>query len=195
MTKQELRQQLRNARKSFPLAYQRDVALKVCTQLQNQSFMSQSEHLAIYLAFDGEVSMQETCEWAWEHDKKVYLPILDPNQEGRLLFQRYTDKSRMTRNKFGIEEPIIDYDSTVLPNTLDVICAPLVGFDQNCMRFGMGGGYYDRTLSDLVAKPHRPIYVGIAHSVQQVANLPTAPWDIPMDYIITEQKVFVRQTP
>ena len=194
MTKHELRQQLRKARNTLSPAKQHQAANAVCAQLQNQPFMAQSEHIAMYLAFDGEVSMQKTCLWAWEKGINVYLPILDPNEAGRLLFQHYTTHSRMTLNKFGIEEPIIDYHSTVSPESLDVICAPLVGFDQNAMRFGMGGGFYDRTLSDLVMQAHRPTFVGIAHSIQQVADLPTASWDIPMDYIITEQKVFVRQT-
>ena len=63
---------------------------------------------------------------------------------------------------------------------------PLVAFDENGGRLGMGGGYYDRFLGSLPALL-RPRLVGLAHEVQRSnAPLPKDSWDIPLDDIVTE---------
>ncbi|UTP73756.1 5-formyltetrahydrofolate cyclo-ligase [Alteromonas sp. LMIT006] len=195
MTKHELRQKLRHLRRGFTTAYQTMTAAKLCARLIEHDSIKNSQHIAVYLAFDGEVSLQPFFEWAWQAQKSLYLPILEPDKDGFLLFQLYTPKTKMQANKFAILEPVLDRSRCIDANQLDLICTPLVGFDEHCMRFGMGGGFYDRTLADLVSQPERPEFIGIAHSVQQVPKLPVNPWDIPMDYVITEQKVFVRSTP
>jgi 5-formyltetrahydrofolate cyclo-ligase len=72
---------------------------------------------------------------------------------------------------------------------------PLVGFDETGNRLGMGGGYYDRTLSYLRQRKHwrRPRLVGIAHECQKVDALAPSPWDVPLDMIVTEERVYVTE--
>ncbi len=53
----------------------------------------------------------------------------------------------MTTNRYQIHEPKLDVRRVKPIAELDVICTPLVAFDNNGQRLGMGGGYYDRTLS------------------------------------------------
>ena len=49
----------------------------------------------------------------------------------------------------------------------------------------MGGGYYDRALAVEV----RPLLVGLAYAAQEVAEVPMASWDIPLDYVLTEREL------
>ena len=49
------------------------------------------------------------------------------------------------KNRFGIEEPI--FSPLLGAHRMDVILMPLVGFDKHKNRLGMGGGFYDKTLS------------------------------------------------
>lgn len=192
MSKHALRQQLREKRRALSVTAQRHAAEAIVSQLQTLQASNAWQKVAIYLAFDGELSLDMYREYAWQNQCNLYLPILDPNNDGFLLFQPYTANTRMQPNKFGINEPKINYTNCIAPSELDVILTPLVGFDNNCVRFGMGGGYYDRTLAKLYTQNVRPTFVGIAHSVQEVAELTPASWDIPMDYILTEQKIFRR---
>jgi 5-formyltetrahydrofolate cyclo-ligase len=71
---------------------------------------------------------------------------------------------------------------------LDLVLTPLVAFDKNCQRIGMGGGYYDRTFSFLRARQQllKPKLVGLAFACQQVPEIPANPWDIRLYSVITE---------
>jgi len=66
-----------------------------------------------------------------------------------------------------------------------------VAFDKNGNRLGMGGGFYDRALSFRQQKPFikRPLLIGVAHSFQESNSINAKKWDIPMDAILTDQKL------
>lgn len=74
---------------------------------------------------------------------------------------------------------------------LDLILAPLVGFDEFGNRMGMGGGYYDRALQHLQKRQFnccRTKYVGVAYELQKVQPMTPHHWDIPMHAVITEKQ-------
>jgi 5-formyltetrahydrofolate cyclo-ligase len=58
-----------------------------------------------------------------------------------------------------------------------------VAFDETGARLGMGGGFYDRTLTHWQKINTYPI--GIAHDCQRVESVPIESWDIPLPEIIT----------
>jgi 5-formyltetrahydrofolate cyclo-ligase len=70
---------------------------------------------------------------------------------------------------------------------MDLIFMPLVGFDKNKNRLGMGGGFYDKTLSfKLKSKNYQvPKLFGLAFDCQEVDYLDSKPWDVPVDGIVT----------
>lgn len=89
----------------------------------------------------------------------------------------------MTVGPFGLRQPTSE-SPAVAP---DIILTPLLGFDSRCNRLGQGAGHYDRAFA---AWPEA-LRIGIAWSVQQVAELPCDPWDIPLDAIVTETELFL----
>ena len=64
---------------------------------------------------------------------------------------------------------------------------PLLGFDLQLNRLGMGGGYYDRAFAFKRSNAQSPILIGTAFACQQYSALPIADWDIPLDAVITER--------
>ncbi len=72
---------------------------------------------------------------------------------------------------------------------LDALILPLLAFDTQGQRLGMGGGFYDRSLAALRHRRRwrRPRLLGVAHGFQEVSELPREPWDVPLDGIVTEQ--------
>lgn len=80
---------------------------------------------------------------------------------------------------FGIPEPQSGY---VDPETIDVVLVPMVGFCGTA-RLGYGGGYYDRFLPKTGA-----LRIGIAFDEQEAVFDP-APWDAPMDMVITPTRI------
>ncbi len=110
----------------------------------------------------------------------VYLPRL----EGQgLEFITWEPGTILRPNRFGIPEP-----ATGLPaGRLDVILIPLRAFDSWGRRLGTGGGFYDRTLGRGRENQPRPFRIGVAHDQQRVDAIPEAPWDIRLDWVVTDR--------
>jgi 5-formyltetrahydrofolate cyclo-ligase len=64
----------------------------------------------------------------------------------------------------------------------DIVVLPLLGMDQQGVRLGYGGGYYDRKLA-LLPHVHR---VGVGFATQLVASLPRAAHDMGLDMMVTD---------
>ncbi len=105
--------------------------------------------------------------------------------KGQLLFLQYVNEDQLVYNKYRILEPKLDIRHLLPVKQLDVICTPLVGFDSIGHRLGMGGGYYDRTLSHWFKTGEGAKPIGIAHDCQHVERLPIESWDIPLPKIVT----------
>lgn len=76
--------------------------------------------------------------------------------------------------------PVPKTRQTVLP---DLLLVPVVGFDRENYRLGYGGGYFDRTLAVLAP---RPIAVGVGFELSRLDTVYPQPFDVPMDYVVTE---------
>jgi 5-formyltetrahydrofolate cyclo-ligase len=69
---------------------------------------------------------------------------------------------------------------------IDVVVVPGLGFGEDGMRLGRGGGHYDRTLSRL---PAAAVRVGFCYDCQVVEHVPRGAHDQPVDLIVTDQRV------
>jgi 5-formyltetrahydrofolate cyclo-ligase len=185
----KLRQTYRAKRKALSLTEQRHASLSLLKICQADSDFQQAKTIALYLANDGEIDLSAVIEYCWQQGKAVFLPVLHPFCKGHLLFVRYTANSVMSANCYGIAEPIVRCQDICPLAQLDMILTPLVAFDTQGNRLGMGGGFYDRTLAPIVRDGLNTQLVGVAHHCQQAELLPTEPWDIPLKKIITSNHV------
>jgi 5-formyltetrahydrofolate cyclo-ligase len=102
-------------------------------------------------------------------------PRVDGNH---LRFFSNDDMPAFVRGSYGLLEP--GHKATeAIPS---VILVPLLGFDEQGMRLGQGGGYYDRTLERLNATV---LAIGVAWPCQQVAAIPVEAYDFPLAGVIT----------
>lgn len=157
-----------------------------------------SHHIAFYLPNDAEIDLWPLLAHAWQQQKACYLPVLGLPHENRLWFLPFGPKDKLITNRFGIPEPVHKRRQRLLkPRALDLILMPLVAFDKQGHRLGMGGGFYDRTLSFLQNHKlwRKPKLLGIAYEFQCMDTLPSEPWDIPLDGIATEQGIHAIKSP
>lgn len=190
-TRQSLRQQLRQNRRRLSRKQQHIHGRLLAKNLRLNRYFRQIRHVGFYLPEDGEISTLQAIEAAWKQNKIVYLPVLSP-YANELFFAPYTRNSRMKKNQFGIAEPDISIKKCKKAHQLQLICMPLVGFDTNCNRLGMGGGFYDRSLH---FRHHQkqwksPKLIGFAHECQKLEAVPIEHWDIPVDGILTEKTYY-----
>ena len=198
-TRQALRQTIRNKRRELTQAQQNFAALELLHRFCANDKILQAKHIAIYLSNDGELNTQLIIDWCWQQGKQVYLPVVHPFSKGHLLFLRFSQETELINNQYGIPEPKLDVGKIIPAQQLDIICTPLVAFDQTGARLGMGGGFYDRTLSQWHQQNNmannknninRPYAIGLAHDCQLVDSIPTEAWDIPLPEIITPSKQY-----
>ena len=187
--KNALRKQLRHTRRNLSKQQQIQASMGLCRQLTTLPEFIYSQRIAAYIPNDGEIDPQPLIELAWRTGKRVYLPVLHPFKKGHLLFMEHVPNQILAKNRFGIPEPICEHDERCQPWILDLVLTPLVGFDEQGNRMGMGGGFYDRTLAFMNnhSRPRKPCLLGVAHECQKVKTLPNENWDIAMNGIVTDR--------
>lgn len=190
--KNQLRKQLRAQRRNLDRHQQQRASQGLCQQLSRLPEFIYSQRIAAYIPNDGEIDPQPLLELAWRMGKSVYLPVLHPFQAGKLLFMAHHPGQVLAKNRFGIPEPLCHQGFHCAVWTLDIVLTPLVGFDQQGNRMGMGGGFYDRTFAFLNdhSRPRKPAMIGVAHGCQCVEMLPSERWDIVMNKIVTDKTVY-----
>jgi 5-formyltetrahydrofolate cyclo-ligase len=153
-----------------------------------------ARRVALYIGVRGELDASVVALSARGRRKTYCLPVLDPLRKGVLRFCRWRPGERMRRNRFGIPEPIERKRRQLPAQRLDLVLVPLVGFDAQCNRLGMGGGFYDRTFAFTRSRrcATRPYLLGIAYAFQRVERLQAQPWDVPLDAVATDRALYRR---
>jgi len=75
------------------------------------------------------------------------LPVVTEKRRP-LIFRSWRVGEELIRGVLNI--PVPQHGEERQP---DIVIAPVVGFDNECLRLGFGGGYFDRTLASLASKP------------------------------------------
>ncbi len=191
-SRDEIRRQMRQRRRSLPATAKRAAAHALARRVTCSTLLQRHQHIAFYLANDGEMDLMPLIRRAWAMGKHCYLPVLSPAFHNRLWFARFTPDTPLAPNQFRIAEPVARWCDMRPAWTLDLVLTPLVAFDLDGNRLGMGGGFYDRTLAYLARRSRwrKPHLVGVAYEFQRAPALPHAPWDVPLHGVITEGAVY-----
>lgn len=134
--------------------------------------------------FRDEINLRPLLHKAHERGATVCLPVVVARRQP-LVFRRWTPETEMQVAAFGVEIPPDDAE-VCRP---DILLVPMLAFDRAGYRLGYGGGFYDRTLSELRASGEA-LALGVAFAGQEVARVPRGPDDERLDAIITDQGVF-----
>ena len=106
-----------------------------------------------------------------------------------MFFQKRLSNTKYCANKYNIKEPIFNPIDVVSPWELDYVIVPIIAFNLNLKRLGMGGGYYDYTFR-YIKGISNPKLIGIAFDFQYRNEIPVDSWDLQLDYIITPSKLY-----
>ncbi|WP_031519695.1 5-formyltetrahydrofolate cyclo-ligase [Siccibacter colletis] len=188
-SRQEIRKHIRQLRRALTAEQQTHFAEQAADRMMAYAPMLLAHTVAVFLSFDGELDTRPLIDRLWRAGKRVYLPVLHPFSPGNLLFLHYHPESELVVNRLNISEPELDVRDVLPLERLDVLVTPLVAFDTQGQRLGMGGGFYDRTLQNWQQHGLQP--VGYAHDCQQVDALPSEEWDIPLPAVVTPSRLWV----
>lgn len=96
------------------------------------------------------------------------------------------EKDGLEEGRFGIISPRTDNSVLADPADIDLVIVPCVGFDEKLGRLGHGRGYYDRYLPKCVNAK----MICIAFEAQKLDNVVTDAFDVPMQYIVSEEAMY-----
>lgn len=146
--------------------------------------MPTSGFVAGYWAMDGEIALH-AFQLGLPATVSYCLPVLGSAQA--MCFAPWKPGDALASNRFGIPEPDVDPSMLLAPADLALVVMPLVAFDDQGHRLGMGGGHYDRSFAFRNEQAAPPWLVGAAFCEQRLDAIPPQPWDIPMDAVCTER--------
>jgi 5-formyltetrahydrofolate cyclo-ligase len=181
-----LRQRMRAARREMPPGERAAADRAIVSRILRLPEFHAAKHVAVFLAFDGEPSMQGVIAAAATRGKRVYAPVL---RGLTMHFAELDTDAALATNFFGILEPRVG--SRVDARKLDLVLTPLVAFDDRGVRIGVGRGYYDRCFRFLLNRHcwRRPRLFAVAYELQRVPRLVRQPWDVLLAGAVTEAGV------
>lgn len=195
--RQKLRQQMRQQRRALSATERQILSLQWANHFCKNRQYRNSRHVAVYMAADGEVDLTPLMVHAWNMGKTIYLPVLNGPHAQSLFFAEYNEGDVLGLNRFRIPEPVVAARDRIKAQQLDMVLTPLVAFDAQGNRLGMGAGYYDRTFAFLKQRKYwiRPYLFGVAYAFQRVAQLEYQAWDVPLHAIVTEDELIQCELP
>jgi 5-formyltetrahydrofolate cyclo-ligase len=186
--KQILRNSIRARRQALAPSHQHRTSRAILKRLSKHPLFLNSQNIAFYLANDGEVDPLPLMQLAHLSKKNCYLPVIKSDRS--LGFVSYRPGAPLINNRYGIAEPC-GRRGQISPYKLDLVIMPLVAFDRQGGRLGMGGGFYDRSFQTPGSTRYSkgPLLLGLGHAFQEVAYLELEDWDVKLAVIATEKEL------
>lgn len=168
----------------------REKSRKIKKKLFESADFKRAEVVMFYVSKGKEVRTEGMIGESLRMEKRVAVP-LSKVKERDLIPLLLIDYEKLVPGAYGILEPGEESRQLVPLENLELIIVPGVAFDRQGQRLGWGGGFYDNFLRKVPANVPR---LGLAFELQVVEKLPVGENDVPMDGIITEEKIYRMRT-
>ena len=178
MSKVELRKYFLHKREDISDSEKVSLSSKINNNLCLQTEFIAAENIASFISFRNEPVLAKLI------NKSYFFPKING-----LDLTFHSDKKGFGANKFGIEEPNEKISKPL--NKIDIFLVPLISFNRNLFRVGFGGGYYDKALTKLLKNKKRPKFFGISYDFQLTESKFESKFDVRLDKVITDKKVYV----
>jgi 5-formyltetrahydrofolate cyclo-ligase len=183
--KHALRKKMLEWRRSISAEEAQIKSEQIATAVRTLPEYNNAETILFYVsAKKNEVDTHALIRGALSKGVRALVPVTDfDNNE--LIVSELKDMSELVPARFGLLEPSEETIRPVDSSLADVIIVPGVAFDRECQRIGFGGGYYDRLLSGGAA-----VSIALSYEGQMVDRVPTDSHDVPIDIIVTEERIY-----
>ena len=183
--KKQLRKKQLNIRKKLFSSSIKIFNEKLFEEFCKKVNFENSNIVSSFVSINTEINTNELNKFILKKNKILCFPVV-LNKNDHLVFRKFTDNKDMIDGFMNIKEPLKS-NEILIP---DILFVPCLAFDILGYRLGYGGGYYDRTFNYLKINKYKFISVGYAFDGQQVNEVPKDDFDIKLDYVITEKKIY-----
>jgi 5-formyltetrahydrofolate cyclo-ligase len=186
--KRTLREAVVAARDALAPAWRAQASQAIATRIAHTDAFARARTVLLTLPYRSEWNATLLAASALVDDKIVAVPRVDASARMLRAFRIDHLERDVEAGYHGIPEPCAAC-AEVAFGDIDWVLVPGVAFDAAGRRLGYGGGYYDRLLPFL---QHHVTRVAGAFDMQIVDHVPTAPHDIGVDCVVTEQRTLQR---
>lgn len=185
--KEEIRGNLRSSRKGIPQSIFLQYSKTIIDHFYDQEEYQNANTIHCYVSMNErrEVNTQPLIREMLSNNKGVVVPVTQFEDQS-LQHIKLNAFSDLETNKWGVLEPRRGEEYQT--SDIDLVIVPMVGGDEHAHRIGYGGGFYDRFLQNIRVRT-----IGFCFEQNIVSSLPTEPFDVPLDKIITEERIINRQ--
>lgn len=178
MEKKEVRKQMRELKRHYPLEVKKRLSASVWEQLEQNEKFRQAQTVLLYWSMDDEVFTHDfVCRWM--DRKTVLLPCVNGDQ---LDIRYFEGQEKLCPGEgYAIPEPVGELFTEW--EKIDLIVVPGMAFDKCGNRLGRGKGYYDKVL-----KQTKAYKIGVCFDFQFLNRVPTEEHDVCMDLVIPAEK-------
>lgn len=172
--KSEIRKAIRTEKRRIGKEELMRMSTPIVEQVEANEFYRKSSIIMLYHPLWDEVDVRPLFDRALADGKRVILPTVKGDD---IVPVEITTETEWIVGDFDILEPVAE----PYVGTFDLIVVPGVAFDLHNNRLGRGKGYYDRFL----VKHPNAYRLGICFKFQIAPEIPTEPFDFPMNEVIT----------
>ena len=189
--KQKLRKIFREKRMALSLEQSQDMSKLIAENFINfitkNNFDCKNKIFGSFVPTRFEASPEYIEEFLKSHNCRICYPKIVENSKVLQFIYNPQKLDFVSNTSFPkIFEPLSG--EILIP---DYLLVPLLAFDNNLQRLGMGKGFYDNTIEDLKGKNPNLKTFGVAFNFQHSRQpLPTLKTDLALDFVVTNQKIF-----
>jgi len=184
MDKEQLRSKLQKCLLEMSAEQRSEKSRKACRNLVSTPQFQSASTVMMYLSLPHEVDTSEAILYAWQLGKIVAVPKISWQQRHMIPVQINSLETGFSTEVTGLRNPIRGVPTPL--EEIDLVVAPLLGFDSKGNRLGRGGSYYDRFFANEELKAPR---CGFAFAEQMVDSIPTTEHDKPVDFLVTDKEI------
>lgn len=178
--KAETRKMLKTARAKLPEATRLDYSNSIAEQILRLDEIKNARTIFIYISYTTEVHTHQLIKALLDAGKTLAVPkIVDSDFMEAESFSSWED---LVPGELGILAP---GNSKPCSGPFDVALTPGLGFTLSGHRMGFGRGYYDKWFAQNKVS-HK---IALAFEAQLVEDIPVEDTDVPMEKVVTEQRV------
>lgn len=143
-----------------------------------RSKLKKAKRIALYRAYNGEVPADGLAKCFMDQGITCCFPKI---VDDRMIFVdcKSLSDDEFTVSSLGIKEPVSSVP--VDPKDIDVVVLPALAYNEEGIRLGAGGGFYDRYFGN--AGSDSPYLLGICYEFQICSDVPYNEQDIAADFI------------
>ncbi len=184
--RRQLRQEILGRRDTLPEDLREGKSSLIRSRLLEMHSLNGASRVMIYINYRSEVITRPLIIELKLKGITVAAPLTVPEDYDLVPYRIEDEVEDLFPGYRSIPEPDVDRCLQFDPAALDVILVPGAVFDPSGGRLGYGGGYYDRFLSRMAPEA---LTVGLAYELQVVPEIPLQEHDVPLDWIVTEERM------